>query len=46
MERDRALKEMKTMAEQCQEIVKEFESLAKECDGAKRQLKLVSKLNT
>ena len=37
-ERDRALKEMKTMAEQCQEIAKEFECLAEECDSTKKQL--------
>ena len=40
-ERDQALKEMKTMAEQCQEIAQEFETLANEYDSTKRQLKEV-----
>ena len=43
-ERDQALKEMKRMAEQCQEVALEFEKLAIECDRANEQLREVGKV--
>ena len=40
-ERDFALKERKSMADQCQVIASEFELLAKQCESMSVQLKEV-----
>ena len=40
-ERDRAMRELRVMAEQCQKVVSEFDGLAQHCDTLARESKRV-----